>query len=74
MNNKDLVSQHTPWKLLVYERFIEILKAPYGDFQAIWNLANAISNEEELRRDGRTALRLSHSKGCASKPFTSREN
>jgi ubiquinone biosynthesis protein COQ4 len=26
------------------------LKAPYGDFQAIWNLANAINDPESLKR------------------------
>lgn len=45
-----LVGQHPQWKMLVFERFIEILKAPYGDFQAIWNLANAINDEEGFRR------------------------
>ncbi|OKH38029.1 hypothetical protein NIES2101_36325 [Calothrix sp. HK-06] len=38
------------WKTQVLERFLEILKAPYGDFQAIWNFANAINDVESLKQ------------------------
>lgn len=37
------------WKMQVYESFLEILKAPYGDFQAIGNFANAINDTESLK-------------------------
>jgi ubiquinone biosynthesis protein Coq4 len=50
MNSKDSVDQHSQWKMLVFERFMQIVKAPYGDFQAIWNLANAVNDEEGFRR------------------------
>ena len=38
------------WKMQVFERFLEICKASYGDFQAIWNLANAINDVESLKQ------------------------
>lgn len=50
MNAKDSVDVHSQWKMLVFERFVQIVKAPYGDFQAIWNLANAVNDEAGLRR------------------------
>lgn len=50
MNTKDSAEQHSQWKMQVFERFMQILKAPYGDFQAIWNLANAINDEAGFRR------------------------
>jgi ubiquinone biosynthesis protein COQ4 len=37
------------WKMQVYDRFLEILKAPYGDFQAIGNLANSINDIESIQ-------------------------
>lgn len=48
MSEIDSVNQQ--WKKAVFERFIEILKSPYGDFQAIWNLANAINDTESLKQ------------------------
>jgi ubiquinone biosynthesis protein COQ4 len=50
MNAKDSVGQHFQWKMLAFERFMQIVKAPYGDFQAIWNLANALHDEEGFKR------------------------
>lgn len=50
MNAKDSIDQHSQWKMLVLERFMQIVKAPYGDFQAIWNLSNAVNDEEGFRR------------------------
>ncbi|MEO1067556.1 MAG: Coq4 family protein [Cyanobacteria bacterium J06638_6] len=38
------------WQAQVYERFAEILQAPYGDFQAIWNLANATNDAVGSKR------------------------
>lgn len=37
------------WKTQVFNCFTDILKAPYGDFRAIGNLANAINDEEGCR-------------------------
>jgi len=50
MNTKDSIGQHSQWKKQVFERFMQILNAPYGDFQAIWNLANAVSDGAGFRR------------------------
>ena len=50
MNTETLVDSHQQWKTQVYERFMQLTKAPYADFQAIWNLANAINDEEGFRR------------------------
>jgi len=50
MNIKDLDEPDSQWKMQVFERFLQILKAPYGDFQAIWNLANAVNDEAGFRR------------------------
>ena len=36
--------------MLVFERFMEILKTPYGNFQAIWNLVDAINDAESLKQ------------------------
>ncbi|BAZ18926.1 hypothetical protein NIES4071_108110 (plasmid) [Calothrix sp. NIES-4071] len=38
------------WKMQVVERFLEILKVPYGDFQAIGNLADAINDVESVEQ------------------------
>lgn len=48
MSSVDLVNQQ--WKILIFERFMEILKAPYGDFSAIGNLANAINDGQSLNQ------------------------
>ncbi|OKH36777.1 hypothetical protein NIES2101_36860 [Calothrix sp. HK-06] len=37
-------------EIKVFDSFLEILKVPYGDFQAIWNLANAINDVESLKQ------------------------
>jgi ubiquinone biosynthesis protein COQ4 len=47
---QESVDQHQQWKQLVFERFLEILHAPYGDFQAIGHLAHAINDAESLQQ------------------------
>jgi len=48
MSSVNLVNQQ--WQMLVFERFMEILKTPYGNFPAMWNLANAINDAESLKQ------------------------
>lgn len=43
-------AENQQWRMDVFERFLEILKAPYGDFQAISNLANAISDADSFEQ------------------------
>jgi ubiquinone biosynthesis protein Coq4 len=47
-----LNSANQQWQMLVFERFMEILQTPYGNFPAIWNLANAINDAESLKQIG----------------------
>jgi len=50
MNIKDLSDQDSQRKMWAFESFGQILKAPYADFQSIWNLANALNDEAGFRR------------------------
>jgi ubiquinone biosynthesis protein COQ4 len=47
---QESVEQQQHWKQLVFERFLEILHAPYGDFEAIGNLAHVINEAESLQQ------------------------
>ncbi len=49
MISKDSVNKNQQWQELVFKSFLQILRAPYGDFGSIWNLANVINDEDSLR-------------------------
>lgn len=41
---QDLTDQDLRWKMQVFEHFMQVVKSPYADFQAIRELANSINN------------------------------